>query len=246
MTEGVQPVPSPRPSMPGRGDVSYKRLMRTIDLTGVAASDDPTLTFRFSYDTEPDWDFVFVEAHTVGQDDWTTLPEATGITHTNTGSSCAAGWFELHPWLERYQGADCSGTGTTGEWHASDGRSAGWEEWQIDLSAYAGSQVEVAISYASDWAVQGLGAFVDHVEVSTEAGVESFEADLGAWSVAGPPEGSDANPNNWHRTQSVGLEEGAVVSTANSLFFGFGLEGITGADSRAAVMGKSLDYLLGP
>ncbi|HEX6336095.1 MAG TPA: M14 family zinc carboxypeptidase [Jiangellaceae bacterium] len=226
------------------GDVSFKRLMRTIDLTGVSESDSPTLTFRFSYDTEPDWDFVFVEAHTVGQDDWTTLPEASGITHSNTGSSCASGWFELHPWLERYQGADCSGTGTSGEWHASDGRSAGWEEWTIDLSAYAGSEVEVAISYASDWAFQGLGAFVDHVEVSTEAGVESFESGLGAWTVAGPPEGSASNPNDWFRTESVGLEEGAVVSTASSLFMGFGLEGITGADSRAAVMDKSLDYLL--
>jgi hypothetical protein len=34
-----------------------------------------------------------------------------------------------------------------------------------------------------------------------------------------------------------------VVSTVRSLFFGFGLEGITGADARAAVMDKSLDYL---
>ena len=227
------------------GDVSYKRLMRTIDLTGVDASENPTLTFRFSYDTEPDWDFVFVEAHTVGQDDWTTLPEASGITSNSTGQSCPAGWFELHPWLERYQGADCSGTGATGgEWNAASGRSAGWEEWTIDLSAYAGSEVEVSISYASDWAVQGLGAFVDHVEVSTEAGVESFETGLGAWTVAGPPEGSASNPNDWHRTQSVGFEEGAVVTTDDTLFFGFGLEGITGADSRAAVMDKSLGYLL--
>ncbi|HEX6234930.1 MAG TPA: M14 family zinc carboxypeptidase [Jiangellaceae bacterium] len=225
------------------GDISYKRLTRTIDLTGVSAADNPTLKFRFSYDTESDWDFVFVEAHTAGQNDWTTLPEASGITHTDTGDSCASGWHDLHPWLERYQGADCSGTGTTGEWHASDGRSAGWEEWTIDLSDYAGSQVEVAISYASDWAVQGLGAFVDHVEVSTEPGVESFESGLGAWTVAGSPEGSASNPNNWFRTESVGLEEGAVVSTVRSLFFGFGLEGITGADTRAAVMDKSLDYL---
>jgi hypothetical protein len=229
----------------GMGDVSYKRLMRTIDLTGVDASDNPTLTFRFSYDTEPAWDFVFVEAHTAGQDDWTTLPEASGITSNDTGDSCAAGWFELHPWLERYQGADCSGTGTNAEWNAASGRSAGWEEWTIDLSAYAGSEVEVAISYASDWAVQGLGAFVDYVEVSTEAGIESFETGLGAWSVSGPPPGSGSNPNNWERTESVGFEEGAVVSTADTLFFGFGLEGITGADSRTAVMDKSLDHLLG-
>ena len=234
------------------GDISYKRLMRTIDLTGVDASENPTLTFRFSYDTEPDWDFVFVEAHTVNQDDWTTLPDANGHTSQSTGQSCLAGnsggWRTLHPHLDHYQtqvGANaCDPSGTTGQWHASSGRSAGWEEWSIDLSAYAGSEVEVAISYASDWAVQGLGAFVDHVEVSTEAGAESFETGLGAWTVAGPPEGSGANPNDWERTQSVGFEEGAVVTTDDTLFFGFGLEGITGADSRAAVMDKSLDYLL--
>ena len=32
-----------------RADVSYKRLSRTIDLSGVSAADAPTLTFRTSY-----------------------------------------------------------------------------------------------------------------------------------------------------------------------------------------------------
>jgi hypothetical protein len=229
------------------GDISYKRLMRTIDLTGVTPADAPTLTFRFSYDTEIDWDFVFVEAHTAGQDDWTTLPDGNGHTSQNTGQSCPSGWFELHPWLERYQGSDCSGTGTTGEWHANSGRSDGWEEWQVDLSNYAGSHVEVAISYASDWAVQGLGAFVDQVAVSTGEGSTSFEEDddpMDGWTVPGPPPGSDANPNDWLRTESVGFEEGAVAATANTLYFGFGFEGITGADTRAEVMERSLSYLL--
>ena len=226
-----------------QGDISYKRLMRTIDLTGLNPGDDATLSFRFSYDIEPNWDFAFVEAHTVGEDDWTTLPEANDLTDTSTGDSCAEGWHELHPWLERYQGADCSGTGTSGEWHATSGRSAGWEPWEIDLSAYAGSEVEVAISYASDWAVQGIGAFVDAIEVSTGDGTTSFEDGLDGWEVTGPPEGSGPNPNDWIRTESVGFEEGAVVSTRNTLYFGFGFEGITGADTRADVMGRSIAYL---
>ena len=41
-----------------------------------------------SYDTEPDFDYVFVEAHTVGQDDWTTLPDANGNTSQDTGVGC--------------------------------------------------------------------------------------------------------------------------------------------------------------
>ncbi|MGH3029574.1 MAG: M14 family zinc carboxypeptidase [Gaiellaceae bacterium] len=227
-----------------RADISYKRLMRTISVPAGGA----TLTFRTSYDTEFDWDFLFVEAHTVSQDDWTTLPDANGHTNSDTGSSCPAGWFELHPWLERYQGSDCSGANPTtgGEWNAHSGRSDGWEEWQIDLSPYAGQQVEVAISYASDWAVQGLGAFVDDIQVSTGEGTTSFETGMDGWTVPGPAPGSNANPNDWERTQSVGFEEGAVVSTEDTLYFGFGFEGITDAATRADVMGRSMDYLLGP
>ncbi len=102
-----------------RSDMSYKRLTSTIS---VPASGDHELAFSTSFDTERDWDFLFVEAHTPGQDDWVTLPDLNGSTSASTGESCAAGWFELHPWLERYQGADCSGAG----WNAVSGRSPGW------------------------------------------------------------------------------------------------------------------------
>jgi hypothetical protein len=70
--------------------------------------------------------------------------------------------------------------------------------------------------------------------------------------VPGSPPGSDPNPNDWIRTQSVGFEEGAIVSltptTADffTLYAGFGLEAIQGAagpNSRAEVMDKSLDFL---
>ncbi|HEY1105411.1 MAG TPA: M14 family zinc carboxypeptidase, partial [Agromyces sp.] len=49
------------------GDVSYKRLTRTIDVPAGGAQ----LSFWTSYDTEESWDHVAVEAHTPGQDDWT-------------------------------------------------------------------------------------------------------------------------------------------------------------------------------
>jgi hypothetical protein len=221
-----------------RADVTYKRLLRPISVPAAGGQ----LTFRFSYDTEPDWDFAFVEIHDVAADTWVTAPDLNGHTSDDTGESCDAGWFELHPWLERYQGADCSGAG----WNAASGRSSGWEEWRIDLTPYAGKQIEVSISYASDWAVQGLGAFVDLVSVPGGDGSTSFETGLDGWTVAGPPPGSAANANDWTRTESVGFEEGAVVATEDTLYFGFGLEGITGASTRNVVMGRALDYLLGP
>jgi hypothetical protein len=225
-------------------DISYKRLTRTVDLTGQSSGN---LSFWTSYNTEQDWDFVFVEAHTVGQDDWTTLPDLNGHTGTSTGESCPAGWHDLHPFLAHYQtlNADttCSPTGTTGSWNAASGSSNGWQQWSVDLSAYAGKQVEVSIAYVSDWATQGLGMFVDDTAVSTGA-TTSFEDGLGGWAVTGPAPGSAPNPNNFVRTTAGGFPEGAAITTDDTIYFGFGLEGIAGAPSRATVMGRAMSYLL--
>ena len=47
----------------------------------------------------------------------------------------------------------------------------------VDLDAYAGGQVEISISYASDWATQGLGVFVDDMSLPDGSGSTSFEGD---------------------------------------------------------------------
>lgn len=224
-------------------DVSYKRLSRTVDLTTATSGE---LTFWTSYDIETDWDYMFVEAHPVGSDDWTTLPDANGHTQQGTGDSCTSGWDELHPFLAHYQDpTDCSPVGTTGEWHAATGGSNGWQEWSVDLSDYAGQQVEVSISYASDWGTQGLGVFVDDATVVVD-GTEtstSFEDDLGGWSVAGAPEGSEPNNNDWQRDQ-LAFEEGAVVVTEDTVFAGFGAEGLA-PDQRDDFVERALRHLLG-
>jgi hypothetical protein len=226
-------------------DVTYKRLTRTIDVP--AGGGD--LTFWTSYDTEPDWDYMFVEAHTVGQDDWTTLPDANGNTTQETGESCPEGWRDLHPWLDHYQtvNADgsCSPTGTTGVWNAATGNSGGWQQWRVSLGAYAGKQVEISIAYASDWGSQGLGAFADDI-VTPGGGSTSFEADadpMDGWAITGPPPGSGANSNNWVRTTADGFPEAAVLATPRTLYMGFGFEGITGAATRAEVMDRVTSYL---
>jgi Zinc carboxypeptidase len=226
-------------------DVSYKRLTRQVAVPAGGGS----LSFWTSYDTEPGWDFLFVEAHTPGADDWTTLPDANGHTATATGDSCDAGWSEeLHPQLNHYVTYDsaagsCTGTGTTGAWNAASGGSSGWQEWQVDLSAWSGRTVEVSIAYASDWGTQGLGTFVDDVTLP-DGSSTSFETDLGGWTVSGAPAGSAANANDWIRTDANGFPVGAAISTPDSLLLGFGFEGVSTAAEREAVMGRALDHLL--
>jgi hypothetical protein len=181
------------------GDATYKRLTRTIRVP----VDGAELSFRMARDTEPGWDFVFVEARTAGGSDWTTLPDRHGHTSQDTGLSCPF-WHQFHPFLSSYQQATgeqaCAPKGRTGAWWAASGSSAGFESWSVDLSAYAGRDVEVSISYASDDVVQGDGVQIDDIIVSTGEGTTSFEGDgdaLGGWSVPGPPAGSAPNRNDW-------------------------------------------------
>ncbi|MER6717035.1 M14 family zinc carboxypeptidase [Streptomyces sp. NPDC000877] len=230
-------------------DDAYKRLTRTVDLTGVTAADRPTLRSRLMWDTEPGYDNVLVEAHTAGGDDWTTLPEAGGATRTTVPTDCEGGFYvREHPWLKHYltQSDDgCTATGSTGSWHSLTGTSSGWQQVEFDLSAYAGRTVEISISYVTDPGTGGYGVLADETSLvvgGTAKETEGFESSLGVWKVAGPPAGSPAVTKDWTRTGALVQTYGAVT-TDDTVLLGFGLEHVATPADRAALMRKALATL---
>jgi len=187
---------------------SWKRLSRTIDVPVGGA----TLSFWALRDTEPGFDFLFVESRTAGAEDWTTL-DASPFTSQDPGACPIFG----NPFLEHYltlvlvdEGDpgtpeddiyECQPNGSSGEWHAASGTSSDWEQWSVQLADADGGarQVEVSISFASDESVQLRGVVVDDIVVSPGQGTTSFEADgdvMDGWTAAPPPPESVA-PNNW-------------------------------------------------
>jgi hypothetical protein len=248
------PLTGTRYAVASNDDQGYQRLRKTIDLTGATAAD---LSFKVSYDTEPNYDYVFVEAHHVGMDDWTTLPEANGHTTTSVGASCDINWDTLHPFLAHYQtnvnkdqaaGAeDCTPNGTTGSWNAATGNSGGYQDWKVDLSAYAGSQVEVSITYAQDFGFGGLGVFVDDAKLTKDgatADETSFEDGLGGFAAGPPPAGSEAGTQQaWTSRTTLGYLDGPGIQTPRSVYWGFGLEGVSGAAARATLMAGAMKHL---
>jgi len=228
---------------------SYARLARTVDLTGVTAGQSPQLQAQLSFDTEPEYDFVIVEAHVAGSDAWTTLPEAGGLTSTAVPADCDQGLLlEEHPFLLHYLtlGADrCTATGSTGKWNAMTASSGGWQQVAFDLSAYAGQQVEVSISFVTDVSVAGIGVVVDDTRVVVDGAAvqrEGFETGLGAWAALAPPPGSPTGGSAFGRSEGFLT---AAVTTEDSVLLGFGLEQIPSAPERAAVVRTAMAHLLG-
>jgi immune inhibitor InhA-like protein len=242
----------------GADSTSYKRLGKTLDLTGRTA---PRLSFKFSGDVEPNWDWVVVEARDVttdpNSDAWTTLPEAdtdgdgpdVSLTTTTTGDSCPEGLATdidaPHPFLLHYWSPTCEPTGTTGDWHAFTGSSGGWTDWTVDLSAYAGKKVDLRVSVITDWGTLGLGAWVDDWQLSDGATVlefEDFEDELDAsWQIGPPPEGTDNPTTGWTR-RAQEFTEGGVVATNDTVYTGFGFEGIN-ESARTEFLRRTLTHL---
>jgi len=170
------------------------------------------------------------------------LPDVgpNNLTAPNTGQSCLSGWVDqIHNFLANYMDAACNPTGATGEWHSFTGNSSGWKQVEMDLSPYAGQTVELYISYASDWAVQNLGVFVDDIELAG-APLEDFESGLGQWQVSAGPGGAF---NNWVHTTGAGIPEGPAVRTPYSVYLGFGFEAIANEADRNTVMQRTMQYL---
>ena len=170
-----EPVAAPRTgtqfALSQIADASYKRLARTISVPAGGAQ----LSFWIDRDTESQWDFVFVEIHTVGQDDWTTLADLNGHTTQDTGFVVPV--LARHPPVpdplpDRHGARAATRPARPATWWAATGDSGDAENWAFDLGAYAGSDVEVSISYASDDVVQRNGVFVDDIVVSTGAGLD--------------------------------------------------------------------------
>ncbi|MFD9902745.1 M14 family zinc carboxypeptidase [Streptomyces sp. NPDC059063] len=230
-------------------DRDYKRLTRTLDLTGVTAADKPELRLALNWNLESGFDHGLLEAHTVGADDWTTLPDRNGASSTAVPARCTAGFLlNAHPFLRHYltrEAARCTATGSSGSWNTFTGSSGGWKQVAFDLGAYAGKKVEVSLSSVTDSSDGGRGLFADNAQLvvgGTATETEGFETSLGSWAVAPPPPGSVTIAGDWARTGEL-YRPYAAITTRDSVLLGFGFEHVPGSADRAALMRAALDQL---
>jgi hypothetical protein len=157
-------------------------------------------------------------------------------------------YVNQHPFLRHYLtvgSSDCTASGTTGTWNSFTAASDGWRAVSFDLSAYAGKQIEIAVSYVTDPSDGGRGIFVDDTKLVTGGatqGAEGFETSLGPWAAAAPPEGSPAPRGSWTRSQDL-FPSASAVTTKDTVLLGFGLEHVPGTAERKQLIARALAAL---
>ena len=216
-----------------------------------------TFDFQASWDVEEDYDFVIVEVHTVGQDNWTTLPEVGGHAMQTLGS-CEIAWNSVHPFVDHYQTFDPA-TATCVPSNATTrrrlvgpdrrlGRLGPAPLRPVGLRGPAGRGVDLLrhrLRRERDHRRPGRRRGPTNDSVSTP--LTGFEAgDLDGFTTPPAPEGSPTLRRTWVATGTIDLpgEESAGVVTTDTVILPFGLEQITDTAIRDDIVGDAMRWLL--
>jgi immune inhibitor A len=130
-------------------DWADARLSRTIDVPA-----DATFSFWADYVIEADWDFGFVEVSTDGGATW---EEQKVLDDGGAEVTTPDGYADPNGRMADYGNKKYGLTGTTG----------GWAHLNVDLSAFAGTTVDVRLRYATDAAFLERGWFSDDFELTS-------------------------------------------------------------------------------
>lgn len=143
-----------------KGDESDMTLTQSFDFSNHTGP----LTFSYWtwYDTEKDYDYVYVEASSDGKN-WTILKTPSGTSKDLSGNSY--GW------------------GYNGD--SGGGNTAQWIQEKVDLSPFDGKKVLLRFEYVTDAAVNGEGFLVDDISIPEMNYSTDFESNTGGWDPKG-------------------------------------------------------------
>jgi immune inhibitor A len=127
----------------GSGDEIDHKMVTSVDLTNAASA---TLDYDVWYDIEEQWDFGMVQVSTDNGETWNSL----STPHTRD-DIVADGYPAIKENVPGYTG-----------------NSEGWLHESIDLSDYAGQEIQLQFRYMTDWGTNLTGMFVDNVKVTAD------------------------------------------------------------------------------
>ena len=140
-----------------------------------------SLDFYTFFDIEGDWDYGYVEIHDVVADEWYTLADSNGNTVSNLV------YAQDNPNVPL--GREPMDYFAAGRWNAFTGFSGGYIPISMDLTAFAGKQVEILFTLWQDGAFTLQNMYVDDISIilddSTAWFSDDVELGMDGWTSTG-------------------------------------------------------------
>jgi len=180
------------------GAWAWRAFYQTFDIPDNGV--DTKLKFMTYYEIEDDWDFGYVEVHDLYTDEWTTLEDLNGNTVT------------IDPYMQDNpnvpDGREPKDYLAAGDWNAFTGFSRGWIAIEMDLTAFAGNEIDLYFTSWQDGAFTYQGMYVDDIEITNEVfTLDTVEIDADDWLTRSDNEGGNTwfkfgclKENNWQAT----------------------------------------------
>ena len=158
-----------------RGDVSNTHMTRRFDLRGI---EQATLDFNIWHDLEKDFDYGYVEVSTDDGATWETLRGE----YTTTDNPNGANLGNAYTGKSKEQGNAAQG---------------GWLRESIDLTPYAGKEVQVRFEYITDDGYNAQGFAIDDISIP-ELGYSDDAEGESDWQTSGFAHISDKLPQEYY------------------------------------------------
>jgi hypothetical protein len=178
---------------------SWFRLGQTFSIQEGGA----TLKFWTDYEIESNWDYGFVEVHDLSTDEWYTLSGLNTVStlpNPQDNPNCPDE-FEPSTYFD------------AGRWNAFTGFSDGWYQEVMDLSMFAGKDIEIYFTYWTDPYTLELGWYLDDIEIPELGFFDDVETGEDGWSVN----------SGWYITDGVVLNNFEVSIITNTYFYWNGM-----------------------
>ncbi|MFX1359159.1 MAG: hypothetical protein ACFE8T_02320 [Promethearchaeota archaeon] len=179
---------------------AWRSFHQTFDIPAGGA----TLEFMTFYEIEENWDYGYVEVYDYDTDEYTTL-EAPGIT-VDTDP-----YGQDNPNVP--DGREPRDYLAAGKWHAFTGASGGWIPVSMDLSPFAGHQIELHFRLWQDGAFTLQNMYVDDISIPEIGFFDDVESGEGDWETDG-----------WYITN--GMWDNDYEMTVLTVRYGGGAHGI--------------------
>ena len=124
-----------------RADGLDSTLTRTVDLRGATA---PKLSFWTWFEIEKDYDYAYVAVSMDGGARWTTLAAPATTRDDPNGSNLGNGYTD----------------------NSGGGRTPAWIQQEVDLTPYAGKEIQLRFEYVTDGALNLHGLAIDDIAIT--------------------------------------------------------------------------------